>query len=35
MCDGSAHMLSENTSLTVLCRLMSYRGHAPVADSQF
>jgi len=35
MCDGSAHMLSENISLTVICRLMSYRGHAPVADSQF
>ena len=35
MCDGSAHMLSENTSVTVLCRLMSYRGHAAVADSQF
>lgn len=34
-CDGSAHMLSENISLTVLSRLMTYRGYAPVADSQF
>ncbi len=34
MCDGSAHMLSENISLTVLSRLMTYRGHAPVSDSQ-
>jgi prepilin-type N-terminal cleavage/methylation domain-containing protein len=34
-CDGSAHMLSENISLVVLSRLMSYRGYAPVADSQF
>jgi len=29
------HMLSENTGLVVLSRLMSYRGHAPVTDSQF
>jgi hypothetical protein len=35
MCDGSARMISENTSLTVLCRIMSYRGHAPVTDSSF
>jgi prepilin-type N-terminal cleavage/methylation domain-containing protein len=34
MCDGSVHFMSENVSLTVLCRLMSYRGGAPVADSQ-
>ena len=34
-CDGSAHMLSENTSLSVLARLMTYRGYAPVTDSQF
>jgi prepilin-type N-terminal cleavage/methylation domain-containing protein len=34
-CDGSAHMLSENISLTVLSRLMTYRGYAPVTDSQF
>jgi prepilin-type N-terminal cleavage/methylation domain-containing protein len=34
-CDGSAHMLSENLSLTVLARLMSYRGYAPVTDTQF
>jgi len=35
MCDGSAHMLSENISLVALSRLMSYRGHAPVTDSAF
>ncbi len=34
-CDGSVHMLSENTGLVVLSRLMTYRGFAPVADSQF
>jgi len=35
MCDGSARMISENTSLTVLCRLQTYAGHKPVADSAF
>jgi prepilin-type N-terminal cleavage/methylation domain-containing protein len=35
MCDGSTHMLSENISLVVLARLMTYRGYAPVTDSQF
>jgi prepilin-type N-terminal cleavage/methylation domain-containing protein len=35
LCDGSARMISENTSLTVLCRLQTYRGHAPVLDSAF
>jgi len=34
-CDGSVHMISENTGLTVLARLMTYRGHQPVTDSQF
>lgn len=34
-CDGSVHFLSENASTTVLARLMTYRGHVPVADSQF
>jgi prepilin-type N-terminal cleavage/methylation domain-containing protein len=34
-CDGSSHMLSENISLVVLSRLMTYRGYAPVTDSQF
>jgi hypothetical protein len=33
MCDGSAHMLSENIGLTPLSRLMSYRGHQPVTDN--
>jgi prepilin-type N-terminal cleavage/methylation domain-containing protein len=35
LCDGSARMISENTSLTVLCRLQTYRGAAPVTDSSF
>jgi prepilin-type N-terminal cleavage/methylation domain-containing protein len=33
--DGSARMISENTSLTVLCRLQSIAGHKPVLDSAF
>jgi prepilin-type N-terminal cleavage/methylation domain-containing protein len=33
--DGSARMISENTSITVLCRLQSYSGHKPVIDSAF
>jgi len=35
MCDGSARMISENTSLTVLCRIQTYAGHKPVTDSSF
>ncbi len=35
MCDGSAHMVSENMSVVVFCRLISYRGRRPVVDSQF
>ena len=35
MCDGSAHMVSENLSLTVFARLITYKGHAPVTDSSF
>jgi prepilin-type N-terminal cleavage/methylation domain-containing protein len=35
LCDGSARMISENTSLTVLCRLQTYAGHRPVLDSSF
>jgi prepilin-type N-terminal cleavage/methylation domain-containing protein len=35
MCDGSARMISENISLTVFCRLETYRGHKPVTDSSF
>jgi prepilin-type N-terminal cleavage/methylation domain-containing protein len=35
LCDGSARMISENTSLTVLCRLQTYKGHKPVLDSSF
>jgi hypothetical protein len=33
MCDGSAHMVSENISLIVLCRLITFKGHSPVSDS--
>jgi prepilin-type N-terminal cleavage/methylation domain-containing protein len=35
LCDGSARMISENVSLTVLARLQSYRGGKPVLDSAF
>ena len=35
LCDGSARMISENTSITVLCRLQTYAGHKPVVDSAF
>jgi hypothetical protein len=35
MCDGSARMISENISNTVMCRLISYRGHRAVTDSSF
>ena len=34
-CDGSAHMVSENLSATVFCRLVTYHGRAPVTDSSF
>jgi prepilin-type N-terminal cleavage/methylation domain-containing protein len=33
MCDGSAHMVSENMSVTVFCRLLTYNGHAAVTDA--
>jgi prepilin-type N-terminal cleavage/methylation domain-containing protein len=35
MCDGSAHMVSENLSLTIFARLVTYNGQAPVTDSSF
>jgi hypothetical protein len=35
MCDGSAHMVSENLSVVTFCRLVTYSGRAPVADSSF
>jgi prepilin-type N-terminal cleavage/methylation domain-containing protein len=35
LCDGSARMISENVSLTVFCRLITYHGHKAVADSSF
>jgi prepilin-type N-terminal cleavage/methylation domain-containing protein len=33
MCDGSAHMVSENISLVTFCRLLTFMGHSPVTDS--
>ena len=33
MCDGSAHMVSENISVVTFCRLLTYSGRAPVADT--
>jgi prepilin-type N-terminal cleavage/methylation domain-containing protein len=35
MCDGSAHMVSENLSIIVFCRLITYTGRSPVTDSSF
>lgn len=35
MCDGSAHMLSENIGLIPLFRLFTYDERQPVLDSQF
>jgi prepilin-type N-terminal cleavage/methylation domain-containing protein len=33
MCDGSAHMVSENISLITFCRLITFQGHSAVTDS--
>ena len=33
MCDGSAHMLSENIGIVPFCNLMSFKGHEVVTDS--
>jgi prepilin-type N-terminal cleavage/methylation domain-containing protein len=33
MADGSAHMVSENLSVIVFCRFISFKGHAPVTDN--
>jgi prepilin-type N-terminal cleavage/methylation domain-containing protein len=33
MCDGSAHMLSENISVVVFCNMMSFHGHEVVSDT--
>jgi prepilin-type N-terminal cleavage/methylation domain-containing protein len=35
LCDGSAHMVSENISTTVFCRMVTIRGHEAVTDSGF
>jgi hypothetical protein len=34
MCDGSAQMVSENLSVVVFCRLITYAGRSPVTDSR-
>jgi prepilin-type processing-associated H-X9-DG protein len=33
MCDGSAHMLSENIGVIPFCNMMSFAGHEVVTDS--
>ena len=33
MCDGSAHMMSENISIIVFGALTTPRGHEPVTDN--
>ena len=33
MCDGSTHMVSENISLIVFCRMITYKGRSPVSDN--
>lgn len=35
MCDGSAHMVSENISLLTFCRLITFKGRSVVTDSSF
>jgi prepilin-type N-terminal cleavage/methylation domain-containing protein len=35
MGDGSAHMASENMSVVVFCRLISFKGFGPVTDGGF
>jgi len=35
LCDGSAHMISENISTTTFCRMVTIRGHEALADSGF
>ncbi len=34
MCDGSAHMISENIAITVFINMISFKGHQQVLDSQ-
>jgi prepilin-type N-terminal cleavage/methylation domain-containing protein len=33
MCDGSAHMVSENIGIIPFCRMITYSGRAPVTDN--
>jgi len=35
MCDGSAHMVSENISIVTFCRLITFQGRSVVTDSSF
>jgi prepilin-type N-terminal cleavage/methylation domain-containing protein len=35
MCDGSAHMVSENIGIVPFCRMITFKGRSPVTDSSF
>jgi prepilin-type N-terminal cleavage/methylation domain-containing protein len=35
LCDGSAHMVSENMGVITFCRMITVRGHERVTDSAF
>ena len=35
MCDGSAHMVSENIGTIPFCRMITFSGRSPVTDSSF
>jgi prepilin-type N-terminal cleavage/methylation domain-containing protein len=35
MCDGSAHMVSENIGMVPFCRMITFSGRSPVTDSSF
>jgi prepilin-type N-terminal cleavage/methylation domain-containing protein len=35
MCDGSAHMVSENMGIVPFCRMITFNGRSPVLDSSF
>ena len=35
MCDGSAHMVSENIGIVPFCRMITFSGRSPVTDSSF
>jgi prepilin-type N-terminal cleavage/methylation domain-containing protein len=35
LCDGSAHLISDNISVTTFCRMITIGGHEPLSDSAF